>query len=283
MAEASFARPVFTPPVPSAQLRQAFAGRRALVTGASAGIGQALALDLAAAGANLVLTARRVDRLEALAAHLRATYRVEVLVVAADLAQPEAPEQLYAATEGAGLSIDVLVNNAGFGYLGSFTASSAAWERKMVEVNCAAVVHLTHLFVPRMVARGSGYILVLASVAGFLPVPYMATYAATKVFDRYFSEALAEELRPHGIRVSALCPGPTTTEFGQVAGARQDFFRRAQTAEAVARKGLLALVKGRSLNLPSFSAHLLAQLPRLLPHETLNRIVARLYRRYAKD
>lgn len=274
--------PSFDPVERSAVLARAFAGRRALVTGASAGIGQALAIDLAASGANLVLTARRADRMEALAVHLRSTYGVEVLVLVADLAEPNAPELLYAKTEGAGLAIDVLVNNAGFGYLGKFTESSAEWERKMVEVNCAAVVHLTHLFVPRMIERGSGYVMVLASVAGFLPVPYMATYAATKAFDRYFSEALAEELRPHQIRVSALCPGPTVSEFGEVAGARQDFFRRAQSAEAVARKGLLALAGGRSLNLPSVAAAITAQLPRLFPHVLLSRIVARLYRRSVK-
>ncbi len=266
-------------PVRSDALARAFAGRWALVTGASAGIGEALALDLAASGAHLVLTARRTERLEALAARVRADYGVEARVVAADLALPGAPQQIYDATEGAGLPIDILINNAGFGYVGKLEKGSAEWDRKMVDLNCAAVVHLTHLFLPRMIGRKRGHILIVASTASFQPVPYMATYAATKVFDRFFGEALAAEVRPLGVKVSALCPGPTESEFGQVAGVRQDFFRGAQTSAVVARKGLLALAAGRTRSLPSVSGAATVHLTRLLPRDFVTNMVERMFRK----
>ena len=266
-------------PVRSAVLARSFAGKWALVTGASAGIGEALALDLAASGAHLVLTARRVERLEALAARVRADYGVESRVVPADLALPEAPRQLYEATEGAGLPIDILINNAGFGYLGKFEKGSLDWDRKMVDLNCAAVVHLTHLFLPRMIERKRGHIMIVASTASFQPVPYMATYAATKAFDRFLSEALAAEVRPHGVNVSALCPGPTESEFGQVAGVRKDFFRGSQTAELVARKGLLALVAGEPESLPAISGAATVFFTRFLPRNAVTGLVEKIFRK----
>jgi len=266
-------------PVRSDALARAFAGRWALVTGASAGIGAAIALDLAASGAHLVLTARRVERLEALAARVRGEYGVQARVIAADLALPEAPRQLYDATEGAGLPIDILINNAGFGYLGKFEKGSVEWDRRMVDLNCAAVVHLTHLFLPHMIERHRGYIMIVASTASFQPVPYMATYAATKAFDRFLSEALAAEVRPLGIHVSALCPGPTESEFGQVAGVRKDFFRGSQSAEEVARKGLLALAARQPESLPSFSGAATVFLTRFLPRNAVTSLVEKIFRK----
>ena len=262
----------------SSILRNAFQGKWALVTGASAGIGEALAVELAAAGAHVVLTARRVDRLQTLAARLESEYRIQTRVVPADLAEPSAPQQLYHATEGQGLAIDILVNNAGFGYYGEFVTGDVTWQRTMVDVNCAVVVHLTHLFLSRMVERRRGDIMIVASTASYQPVAYMATYAATKVFDRFFAEALAEEVKRHGIRVSALCPGPTESEFGQVAGSPSGMGREVQKADVVARRGLEGMVRGKHWVLPSFSHRATVFVQRFLPRRTVTGGVERLFR-----
>ena len=195
-----------------------FNGKWALVTGASAGIGAALARELAAQGAKLILTARRKDRLESLAAELGAG-GTEVRVLAADLNDPAAPELLYNATEGAGLPVDILINNAGLGQYGAFCASPVEQELSQVRVNCEAVVRLSRFFVPRMVERRRGWVLILASTASFQPVPYITTYAATKAFDRFFALGLAAEVARFGVKVTALCPGPTESEFFDIARA----------------------------------------------------------------
>jgi len=234
----------------SAILCKAWQGKWALITGASAGIGEALATELAAAGTNLVLTARRKDRLEALAARLGAEYKIQTKIIVADLEQPDAPGKIFAATEGADLQIDVLVNNAGFGYFGEFAKGEPARQAAMVQVNCTAVVILTNLFLPQMIARQRGDILIVASTASYQPVAYLSTYAATKVFDRFLAEAMAEEVKRYGIRVSALCPGPTESEFGAVAGLSLNQMRGFQKADIVARRGLEGLVKGKHWVIP---------------------------------
>jgi short-subunit dehydrogenase len=195
-----------------------FNGKWALVTGASSGIGAALARELAKHGAKLILTARRVDRLEALAAELR-TKGTEVRIVTEDLNDPAAPQIIYDATEGAGLTVDILINNAGLGQYGAFCASPVEQELSQVRVNCEAMVRLARLFVPKMVERKRGWVLVLASTASFQPVPYISTYAATKVFDRFFALGLAAEVARFGVKVTALCPGPTESEFFDIAHA----------------------------------------------------------------
>lgn len=260
-------------------LARAFAGKWALVTGASAGLGEHIALDLAASGAHLVLTARRADRLEALAQRIRSQYSVEARVIPADLSLPEAPQQLYDATEAAGLPIDILINNAGFGFLGKFHDSTPEWDRQMVTLNCAAVVHLTHLFLPRMIERRRGYIMMLASAASFQPIPYMSTYAATKAFDRFLGEALDAEVRQYGIRVSSLCPGPTQSEFAQVAGMNSSAFRRVTPAEPVVRRGLLDLAKGKPTSYPPGSGAFFFFLERFLPRTAVTRLLERGLRR----
>lgn len=259
-------------------VRQSVQGKWALVTGASAGIGLALAEELAAAGANLVLTARRADRLEALAERLRAEHGVEARVMAADLADPGAPQQLFAATEGSGLAIDVLVNNAGFGYYGEFAKGDAAWQRKMVDLNCAAVVQLTNLFLPKMVERRRGYLMIVASTASYQPVAYMATYAATKVFDRFLAEALAHEVAEYGVKVSALCPGPTESEFHEVAGTRSQFGRGRQSAEEVARLGLEGLVEGKHWVIPYTGGKVMVFMQRLFPRKLVSGAAAKMFR-----
>jgi len=156
-----------------------FNGKWALVTGASAGIGMALARELARHGAKLILTARRGDRLEALAAELRGK-GTEVRILTADLNDPAAPQQLFDAIGGLKLDVDILVNNAGLGQFGAFASSPIAQELSQIRVNCEATVHLTRLFIPRMVERRRGWVLIVASVASFQPVPYISTYSATK-------------------------------------------------------------------------------------------------------
>src|SRR3984957_14004130 len=190
----------------SAILRKAWQGKWAVVTGASAGIGEATAVELAEAGMKLLMTARRRERLGGLAERLSRQHSFEVKVVVADLKHPQAPQQIFDATEGAGLPVEVLVNNAGFGEYAEFIRSDLEMQVDMVQVNCAAVVHLTRLFLPRMVERRQGAVMIVASTASYQPVPYMATYAATKAFDRFLAEALAEEVKRYGVRVSALCP-----------------------------------------------------------------------------
>ena len=243
---------------------QEFNGKWALVTGASAGIGTALARELATRGAKLILTARRVERMEALAAEL-AGKGTEVRIVAADLNDPAAPKQIYDATVGAGLAVDILINNAGLGQFGLFTATDPEQEASQVRVNCEAMVRLSRLFVPHMVERRKGWVMILASTASFQPLPYLSTYAPTKAFDRFFALGLAAEVAGFGVKVTALCPGPTESEFFDVAGAGVFKARGVQSAEEVARLGVDALERGKRTIIPNLSGRITAQLVRLMP------------------
>jgi hypothetical protein len=243
---------------------QDFNGKWALVTGASSGIGATLARELAKHGAKLVLTARRRDRLETLAAELTAK-GTEVRSVTADLNDPAAPQKIYDATEGAGLSVDILINNAGLGQYGAFCTSPVEQELSQVRVNCEAMVRLTRLFVPRMVERRRGWVLVLASTASFQPVPYLTTYAASKAFDRFFALGLAAEVARFGVKVTALCPGPTESEFFDVAHAGTFKGRGQQPAADVARLAIAALARGQRTLIPYFGGRLNAFLVRFLP------------------
>jgi short-subunit dehydrogenase len=254
-------------------------GRWALVTGASAGIGVALARELASGGTNLVLTARRQDRLEHLTRTLQHNHNIQTEVFSADLAQPDAPEKIRALTDSKGLAIELLINNAGFGKYGEFAKVDVCRSLEMVQVNCAAVVHLTRLFLPEMIQRRRGDILILASTAAFQAVPYISTYAATKAFDLLFAEGLAEEVRPYGIRVCALCPGSTESEFHDVAGQREFAAKhRQEPAEKVARTGLAALAAGKSYVISGFGNYLGAQSQRLVPRSIVTRVAAKMFR-----
>jgi short-subunit dehydrogenase len=252
-------------------------GKWALITGASAGIGVALAEELAAGGSNLVLTARRKDRLDELAQRLEAKHKIKTAVFAADLTELDAPQKIYDFTSSQGIEIDLLINNAGFGAYGGLPSIEVKRLLDMVQVNCSAVVHLTRLFLPHMVARKRGDILILASTASFQAVPYISTYAATKAFDLLFAEGLAEEMRPHGIRVCALCPGSTESEFHVVAG-QEKFQRKAETAEKVARTGLRALAAGKSYVISGLGNYLGAQGERLVPRRMVTRIAGGLFK-----
>jgi hypothetical protein len=189
-----------------------------VVTGASSGIGAEIARQLAARGLNLTLVARREDRLRTLAEELGREHRVRAEVVGADIASEEGRARLFAELESSGRDVDVLVNNAGYGSAGRFQSLDGEKETLMVRTNCEAVVALCARFVPEMVDRGRGAVLNVASVAAYQPVPYQATYSASKAFVLTFSEALSADLHGTGVQVTALCPGPVPTEFGQNAG-----------------------------------------------------------------
>jgi len=259
-------------------MRAEWKGKWALVTGASAGIGEALAVELAKGGSNLVLTARRKDRLRALAQELTAKHRVQSEIFEADLSQPAAPEAIFQFTKEKDLTIDLLVNNAGFGQYGEFHTTETDRLQQMVQVNCTAVLHLTRLFLPGMVTRRGGDVLIVASTAAFQAVPYISAYAATKVFDLYLAEGLAEELQPYGIRVCALCPGTTASEFHEIAGHPAHSKGREQSAETVARNGLKALAAGKSYLISGLGNYLGAHGERLVPRRFVTRIAAKMFR-----
>ena len=253
-------------------------GKWSLVTGASAGIGKALAEELAAGGAHLILTARRRDRLEELATHLRSKFRIQAEIFEADLSKPSAPQEIFNFTQEKGIAVELLINNAGFGQFGELTTVDTQRLLDMVQVNCTAVLHLTRLFLPPMIARRRGDVLIVASTASFQAVPYISTYAATKVFDLYLAEGLAEEMKPHGIRVCALCPGTTESEFHEVAGHPSHSKGRQETAEKVAKTGLRALADGKSYVISGLGNYLGAHGERLVPRRFVTRIAANLFR-----
>ncbi len=254
-----------------------WAGKWALVTGASAGIGKAFAKELAAGGTNVVLTARRRERLEELAQKLTAAHKIRAEAVVADLAEADAPQKIFQFTKNKKIEIDLLINNAGFGAYGEFFKQDTQLLLDMVQVNCSAVVHLTRLYLPDMVARRRGDVLIVASTASFQGVPYISTYAATKAFDLLFAEGLAEEMKPYGVRVCALCPGSTESEFHEVAR-QQEFKRSAETAEKVARTGLRALADGKNYVISGLGNYLGAHAQRLAPRRLVTRIAGSMFR-----
>lgn len=255
-----------------------WAQKWALVTGASAGIGEALAKQLAEAGTHLVLTARRTDRLQELASELSSKHRIQTEIFVADLSKPGVPKELFAFTSGKNIEIELLVNNAGFGVFGYLHEASEDRLLEMIQVNCSAVVHLTRLYLPSMVERRRGDVLIVASTASFQAVPFISTYAATKAFDLIFAEGIAEEVRPFGVHVCALCPGSTNTEFQQVAGQPDRAFRSAETAEKVARVGLEALARGRTFVISGAMNRLMMESERLAPRRFTAQMAAKIMR-----
>lgn len=244
----------------------------ALVTGASRGIGAALAEALAGEGWNLILSARSSEDLERLRERL-ARPGIEIHCVAADLRTGGAAA-LLAEIERQGWEVGLLVNNAGLGSGGEFAGLALERELEEVQVNVAAMVELTQGCLAGMRARGRGAVIQVASTAAFQPVPYMATYAATKAFVLHFSLALHEELREQGIHVMALCPGPTQTSFFEVAGLGPR--RGMATAEAVARQALAGLKAGRAVVVCGGSNRAMVAVVRLLPRGMVTRVVARM-------
>jgi short-subunit dehydrogenase len=244
----------------------------ALITGASAGLGVDFARQLSGRGHRLVLVARRRDRLEALAAELG-----NARAVAMDLAQPGAAARLLADVAKAGEQVETLVNNAGFGLRGLVAELDAAKQREMIDLNIGTLTDLCRAVAPQMVARRSGGILNVASTAAFQAGPGMAVYFATKAFVLSFTEALHEELKPHGVKVTALCPGPTRTEFGSVAGFTSDRFDKLSMDSApVVEEGLNGLDRNRAIVITGLTNKIIAQSTRFAPRSVVRRIAGAL-------
>jgi short-subunit dehydrogenase len=241
-----------------------------LITGASAGLGVEFARQCGARGESLVLVARRRDRLEAVAAEVGGSTHILV----ADLARAGAAASLIAEIEAEGLTVNRLINNAGFGLAGKFMSRPLDRFDEMIDLNVRTLVDLCHLVLPAMRARGEGAICNVASTAAFLPGPNMAVYYATKAFVLSFTEALHHELKGSGISVSALCPGPTATEFGEVAESRSPTLERIKgPADAVVRAGLKGLDRNRAVVVPGLPNKVTAQMSRFLPRAAVRRIV----------
>jgi short-subunit dehydrogenase len=250
----------------------------ALVTGGSGGIGLEIAKVLARKGFDLLLVARTRDTLEAAAGQLEGKFDIKAHVFAADLRRREAPEQIFDFLHNENIPIEILVNNAGFGLGGEFSETELQRELEMIQVNIAALTHLTKLFLPPMVKRRSGRLLNVASTAAFQPGPLMAVYYATKAYVLSFSQALAEELRNTGVTVTALCPGPTQSDFAEAAQMTNSrLFTAFGVADAddVARYGVDAMLRGKRVAIPGIRNKVMAQANRLAPR-SLSTKLARL-------
>jgi short-subunit dehydrogenase len=240
----------------------------ALVTGASAGLGEEFARQLAVKGMQLVLVARRQERLDELAAQLG-----NARAVAIDLSDEGAAPRLMADLAAHGETVDLLVNNAGFGLAGKFASLDGGRQRQVIDLNCGVLTDLAHAVLPGMIARGNGGILNVASTAAFQPGPGMAVYFATKAFVLSFSEALHDEMKPKGINVSCLCPGPTSTEFRSVSGfdPKGRLAKLSADAPSVVRAGLKGLEANQPVVVPGLSNKVISQANRFLPRAVMRR------------
>ena len=250
--------------------------RYALVTGASCGIGYELAKVLARDGKNVVVVARSKEGLEHLKAEVEKAYGTRVRVIAKDLADPKAPPEIFSELESEGIAVDVLVNNAGFRVYGKFLETDVREELNMIQVNAASLVHLTKLFVGGMVENRSGYIMNVASLCAFLTTPFESIYCSTKAFVLHFTEALADELKGTGVKVTCLCPGLAKTEFRKRARMPDCKAARRKTmdAYAVAEAGLKALKKGKVIVIPdSLEFKLAPWFARFAPRSMVIRMV----------
>jgi short-subunit dehydrogenase len=254
-----------------------YAGKTALITGASSGIGAAFARALAVQGAHLILVARSEEKLREVAASVTGRHAIRADVLPFDLTRPDAGQQLFAVTQSRGHTVDILINNAGFATYGPFHVMDAEREQQEILLNVAAVVDLTHSFLSAMLARRSGSIINVASTAAFQPVPYMAVYGASKAFVLSFSEALWAEYRGQGIRVLALCPGPTDTNFFTVAGEDASFGTK-EAPEKVVQGALRALQRGRPSVISGRQNWLKANSVRLAPRSLVVSMGAKLLR-----
>ncbi len=239
----------------------------ALITGASTGIGAALAREFASNGHDLILVARSLGKLQELADTLSAQHGIHAEVISQDLGAMDAAETLSAEVQRRGLTVDILVNNAGLLFEGQYWETPLASHQQLMQVNIGAVMALTHLFLPEMLARGQGRVLNLASTSAFQPVPYLASYAASKAFVLSFSEALAIELKGKGVTVTVLCPGFTETEMiAKAEGKSMNVpLVRNMTAEEVAQEGYVACMTGRPMHVNGLANRALVTLGRLQP------------------
>jgi short-subunit dehydrogenase len=254
----------------------------ALITGASGGIGKAFAEELAARKTNLVLVARSVEKLTQLATQLQQQHGIQVEVIAQDLTQPNATNEVFDTIKTKGIIIDLLINNAGFGDFGDFAEREGERQLNMIQLNIMALVDLTYKFLPLMRQRRSGSIINVSSIAGFQPMPYLSVYGATKAFVLSFSQALWAENRDYGVRVLVVCPGPTETDFfteanfpTTLAGSKNTI----ATPEQVVSDALQALEKGDSTVVSGgLGNKLIVNMHRFLPRESLVSIIAKQFK-----
>ena len=249
-----------------------------LITGASSGIGAAFARKLAKRGRNVLLVARSEDKLIALCNELGRVSGARAQYVVMDLTEPDAAARLLEETQKRELIIDMLVNNAGFGSMGDFARLELASELEMIDLNVKSLVDLTNKFLLPMRERRQGTIINVASTAGFQAVPFMATYAATKAFVLSFSEALAEENRPHGIRVLALCPGVTDTNFFEASKIDRPPMRTVQTAEEVVDAALRGLARGKTTVISGWTNWITVEAERFVPRKVVTKVAAKALR-----
>lgn len=259
-------------------MQQDLAGKWALVTGASSGIGIDFARQLAARGARLVLVARRAAPMEELAGALAAQYGSDTVVEPIDLAAPGAPEQLKARLDARGISVDLLVNNAGYGVYGSFLDQPLARTLDMMQLNMSALTALTHVFATDMARRGGGKILLVASIGAYQATPTYASYSATKAYVLLFGEALHEELKGQGVTVTVLSPGVTATGFFDASGQKATWYQKLVMMQSgpVAAIGLRALERGRASIVPGWLNALTAWSNRLMPRVVQRRVAYQL-------
>jgi uncharacterized protein len=252
----------------------------ALITGASSGIGKDLVHLFAQDHHDLVLVARNREALEQLAATCRQQYGVAARVIAQDLLNADAPRQIYDAAIAGGPPVDFLVNNAGFGTHGPFVESDLARELELVQVNIAALIALTRLFLPAMIERQSGRIMNVSSMAAYVPGPYMSNYYASKAYVLSYSIALSYELRRTGVTVTVLCPGPTATDFQNRAGIAHArlFGRNVMDSPTVARIGYQGMMRGKTIVVPGFKNRLSALFAPLAPRTLAARVAGKLNR-----
>ena len=254
-----------------------------LITGASSGIGEVFARKLAARGRNVLLVARSEEKLVTLCNELGRSSSIRAQYVALDLSKPEAPARLFDEAKKRGLTVDMLVNNAGFGSMGEFGKLDLARELNMIDLNVKSLVELTHRFLQPMLERKQGAIINVASTAGFQAVPFFATYAATKAFVLSFSEALWEENRAHGIKVLALCPGVTDTNFFEAARGQKPPARVSLTPEEVVDVALRGLDRGKSHIISGWTNYLMTEGERLAPRSFVTRLAGRMMRSQQKE
>ena len=257
--------------------------KTALITGASSGIGETFAEELAKKNHNLILVARSQDKLNALAARLSSNYQVQAEVIVQDLTKPSAAKTVFDLVRAKGMVVDLLINNAGFGDYGAFCDRPLDKQMNMIQLNIAAVVELTGLFLPLMQQRSSGAIINVSSIAGFQPIPYMSVYAASKAFILNFSEALWAENKDTGVNILVTCPGPTESKFYD----RADFPDDATglngmtmaSADKVVEETLQALEEERSTAVVGgFANQLIVNLQRLVPRDLLASIVGKQFK-----
>ncbi len=254
--------------------------RTALITGASSGIGFELAHVLADEKSDLILVARNKEKLLALAEDLKRNNAINVKVIAKDLSQLSEVKALVEELKNE--NIHYLINNAGFGYFGAFNQCDWKTTEDMIELNITTLTYLTHAVLPKMLENGSGKILNVASVAGFLPGPNMAVYYATKAYVLHFSEAIAQELKESGVTVTALCPGPTQSQFMDVSGMAQSKLvkgRKLPTSKQVAEYGYKAMMRGQHVAVHGWGNFVLSVLPRLFPRRLTTWVVGLIQKR----